>query len=266
MLLPRPVRRILREGTRVVPNHQTRTILLLRLGFVIAALLGLHSIYLDTSFTPAPPLLSALPPSLRNEKIFIVAIFRNAEGFLRDHWNESLLKLVQGLGYDNVFVSVLESASSDDTKGVLRELEEKLNAVGVGNRIVLGMTEEEHLKRLERGPVEGEEQDDWIFTGRNAKQGWELRRINHLAKLRNQAMAPLYHEASGIRFDRVLWINDVIFTVSLGISPIGVWTPLLTLLFHSTPQPEDVFTLLGTRNGNYAAACALDFEIFPDRL
>lgn len=40
-------------------------------------------------------------------------------------------------------------------------------------------------------------------------------------------------------FDKALWLNDVIFTT------------------------KDVTTLLATRDGNYAAACSLDFSKPP---
>ncbi len=53
-----------------------------------------------------------------------------------------------------------------------------------------------------------------MFTGRG-RSGWEVRRIPHLADLRNRAMRPLREMAPGRMFDRVLWINDVVFTVSL---------------------------------------------------
>lgn len=150
---------------------------------------------------------------------------------LRLYWNTALLNLVQHLGTKNVFVSILESGSQEDTKGALSDLEKKLNELGVANRIEVGMSVEEQAAWVLDVPEEGN-REGWIFTGRGGK-GWEPRRIPYLADLRNIVMEPLGEQG---RYDTVLWINDVVFTA------------------------EDVTTLLATRDGDYAAACALDFS------
>lgn len=177
---------------------------------------------------------------------------------LRLYWNTALLNLVQALGPKNVFVSILESGSQEDTKGALSDLEKKLNDLGVANRIQLGMTVQEQAVWVLDVPEEGK-RDGWIFTGRNVT-GWEPRRIPYLADLRNKAMEPLVEaplsESGGVertRYDTVLWINDVVFTVShVRDANRGMRT--------DEEQTEDVTTLLATRDGNYAAACALDFS------
>ena len=118
-------------------------------------------------------------------------------------------------------MSILESGSQEDTKGALLELQAKLGELGVGNRIVLGQTVDEQYEELMSPPEADEkgERPGWIFTGRNVT-GWEIRRIPYLAGLRNQVMEPLTEmggrkEGEGKRvFDRVLWINDVVFRVS----------------------------------------------------
>jgi len=173
---------------------------------------------------------------------------------LRLYWNTALLSLVTFLGPENVFVSIVESGSLDDTKGALRDLEEGLKGLGAETRIVLGETMDEQIEGTRHVPFERE---GWIYTGREAHgdEGWEKRRIPHLAKLRNQAMEPLLLVKK--RFDRVLWINDVVFTVSH------------VVLFGkgrgaNCKQNEDVATLLSTREGNYAAACAMDFSKSAD--
>ena len=130
---------------------------------------------------------------------------------LRLYWNAALLSLVSFLGPKNVFVSILESGSLDDTKGALRDLDEALNGLGVESRIVLGETMHEQIEGTKHVPFDRE---GWIYTGREGfgDGGWEKRRIPHLAKLRNQAMEPLFQVET--RFDKVLWVNDVVFTVS----------------------------------------------------
>ena len=80
------------------------------------------------------------------------------------------------------------------------------------SKIVLGIDAQEQAKVLENVP-EGADKKGWVFTARG-ERGWELRRIPYLAELRNRVMEPLLKEARGVKFDKVLWINDVVFTVS----------------------------------------------------
>ena len=131
---------------------------------------------------------------------------------LRLYYNDRLTDLIQHLGPQNVFVSIVESGSQEDTKGALSELEGKLNALGVEHRISLGINVTEQTESLKKVPKEGEDRTGWIFTGRG-EQGWEIRRIPYLAGLRNQAMEPLDEMKDKWKFDRVLWINDVVFSV-----------------------------------------------------
>lgn len=179
--------------------------LLLTFAFII-----LFDAYNILSYRPKPVRTTTLPAHLANEKIFIASICRNSEYMLRLYWSDALLKLVTHLGPQNVFISIYESGSQEDTKGALRELEASLNALGVENRITLGMTVEEQSTEVGNVP---EDKTGWIFTGRQEK-GWEVRRIPYLANLRNKAMEPLAEMEQKRRFDRVLWINDVVFTVS----------------------------------------------------
>lgn len=121
-----------------------------------------------------------------------------------------MLSLVAFLGSSNVFVSIVESGSLDDTKGALRDLEEGLKDLGVETKFVFGEDVYGQMESLKHVPSD---KHGWIHTGRKqGDEGWEKRRIPHLAALRNQAMEPLLQVEQ--RFDRVLWINDVVFTVS----------------------------------------------------
>lgn len=181
--------------------------------------------YLVSTSLPPGTRTNSIPAHLAKEKIFIVSIQRNSEYMLRLYWSSALLSLVQFLGPQNVFVSILESGSLDNTKGALQDLETSLTALGAGSRIVLGESVEEQLESLRHMPPDGQ-RDGWIWTGREKStwrgvefevgdKGWEKRRIPHLAELRNRAMEPLGElKEKGERFQRVLWINDVVFTVS----------------------------------------------------
>ncbi|PWY93397.1 hypothetical protein BO94DRAFT_341677 [Aspergillus sclerotioniger CBS 115572] len=170
------------------------------------------------------------PPSHQSERLFIASMHWNNEAILRSHWNNAVIDLAKTFGPDNVFVSVFESGSWDDTKGALRELDAGLDRLGVRRNITLSDTT--HQDELSARPREG-----WIDTPRQKK---ELRRIPYLARLRNLTLQPLEElSQQGITFDKVLFLNDVVFTV------------------------DDVTTLLNTNDGIYAAACSLDFSKPP---
>jgi hypothetical protein len=133
---------------------------------------------------------------------------------LRLYWSSALISLVKHLGPQNVFVSILESGSQEDTKGALRDLERSLNEIGVENSISLGEDVYQQYNHLLAVPGPEEDRTGWIFTGRGEK-GWEVRRIPYLADLRNRVLEPLLAMEHRRRFDRVLWINDVVFTVCI---------------------------------------------------
>ncbi|APA05678.1 hypothetical protein sscle_01g004480 [Sclerotinia sclerotiorum 1980 UF-70] len=173
-----------------------------------------------------------------NETIFIAAIFRTSEIMLKQNWSPALISLVQHLGPKNVYVSIVESGSWDGTKAALMDLDGMLNEAGVERTVELGMDRAGQLEELKHVPEE--DRTGWLFTERKeSESGWEMRRIPYLARLRNKAMEPLlrvWDEGRGRKFDKILWINDVVFTTT------------------------DVTTLLATNNNSYAAACSLDFS------
>src|ERR1700683_4177756 len=171
---------------RLFPRSFRRTFLRPKPLLITLFLIFVIDTLLITRSSPLSQRTQIFPPSLRNERIFIASMARNSEYMLRLYWNSALLRLIDILGPENVYVSILESGSQEDTKGALRELELKLNTRGVQNRIVLGIDAEEHAERLKNVPEE--KREGWIFTARGEK-GWELRRIPYLADLRNKVMA-----------------------------------------------------------------------------
>ncbi|EME86352.1 glycosyltransferase family 69 protein, partial [Pseudocercospora fijiensis CIRAD86] len=173
------------------------------------------------------------PPPLGKEKIYIAGIHWTNERILRSHWNAAVVSIAKAIGRENVFVSIQESGSLDDTKGALRSLDSELAHAGISRRIILDNTT--HVDDISRTPEPGEK--GWIKTSRGKS---ELRRIPYLANLRNLVMQPMYEmQEKGLRFDKVLFLNDVVF------------------------DDMDVRRLLNTRAGNYAAACSLDFAKPP---
>lgn len=147
------------------------------------------------------------PIARRPERVYIASIHWNNERILRSHWNDAVLALANALGRENVFVTVYESGSWDDSKGALRELDMALGAHNIRRNITLSETT--HLDEksvVNRG-------SGWIDTPRGRR---ELRRIPYLSRLRNWTLEPLQELArQGEQFDKVLFLNDVVFTVCL---------------------------------------------------
>ena len=159
--------------------------------------------------TPPPervPTSHTLPP---HERYFIASIHWNNEGILRSHWNNAVLDLVKHLGAENTYVAVLEGGSWDNSKGALQELEIELSSLGVPHTVTLEkMTHKEEISRVPTPDEPG-----WVWTSRGRT---ERRRIPYLANLRNRVMAQMAqaNDTDSRPFTKVLWLNDVVFTVA----------------------------------------------------
>ncbi|KAF8864502.1 hypothetical protein BDZ45DRAFT_701674 [Acephala macrosclerotiorum] len=164
--------------------------------------------------------------SSHTDRVFVASMHWNNELIIRSHWSTAVLDLVKHFGPENVYIFIIGD-SFDDTKGALMDLALSLHQT----------THQEEVDRILNLNEEG-----WIWTSRGKK---ELRRIPYLARIWNKVMENLNNlaekkDGKGNRtFDKALWLNDVIFTT------------------------KDVTTLLATRDGNYAAACSLDFSKPP---
>lgn len=210
-----------------------RTSSLQRLTKLIAGLLiawtFLETLYIRWAQIQAA---STEPKPLGDEKVYIASMHWNDELVLRNHWIPAMVELVQEIGRENVYVSVQLGGSFDNSKDALAGFDVILEELGVARRIVLSETM--HLDEISRVPEE--EEEGWIWTPRGKK---EVRRIPYLARLRNEVMRPFYElqrNGTGEKFDKVLWLNDVVFTT------------------------QDVRNLFSTRGGDYASACSLDFS------
>jgi hypothetical protein len=147
---------------------------------------------------------SSTGAALKKQRVFIASTHWNNEDILRSHWNDAVVDLVRFFGSENVYVSILEGGSWDGSKDALKELDKKLGDLNVRRTIKLNETT--HEDEISRVP--GDDEGGWIWTKRNKK---ELRRIPYLAGLRNQAMEPMLEDQR--EYDKVLWLNDVVFTV-----------------------------------------------------
>ena len=109
-------------------------------------------------------------------------------------------------------MSILENGSVDETRELLMDLQANLTGRGVPLTFRFeddfrdGVTFQKDglLTRLLGREGTG---DNWIRTDK----GWFPRRISYLAELRNMVLEPLQN--SSRHFDKVLFINDVIFSV-----------------------------------------------------
>src|SRR5215469_11548159 len=116
------------------------------------------------------------------ERVYIASLHWNNEAILRSHWNKAIIQLAKALGPENIFISIYESGSWDNSKGALIELDEELEKLGVPKNITL--SESTHLDEISSPPTSY----GWINTPRGRK---ELRRIPYLARLRNLTLRPL---------------------------------------------------------------------------
>lgn len=169
---------------------------------------------LSASTKPYPLLLDHHHPDEEEDiqkKIYIASIHWNNEAIIRSNWTNAVLDLVSTFGPENVYVSVYESGSWDDSKGALRVLDEELERIGVQRTITLDPRT--HAEDIAQTPAS----TGWIDTPRGKK---ELRRIPYLSRLRNLSLKPLSDLAlNGIIFDYILFLNDVVFTVRAVRSP-----------------------------------------------
>ncbi|KAK5111435.1 hypothetical protein LTR62_004887 [Meristemomyces frigidus] len=157
----------------------------------------------------------------KNAKVFVAASLYDQQGeLLSGHWGDSVTRLVDLLGPENVHVSVYEDNPDAKSKAVLDEFAASLtcNSTVVGE--ALDLSQLPHVITSDGTP--------------------KLSRIAFLAEVRNRALRPL--DDLQTRFDKLLYLNDVVF------DPVEA----ANLLF-STNKNE------ATGEADYLAACAMDF-------
>ena len=154
------------------------------------------------------------------EKVFIAATINDQNGELAGgDWGHNLLSLVEILGAENCFVSIYANGGSGGQDAV-KALRKSLDC---DNNVIF----EEHIELSQLPKI--------VLPGGSER----IKRIDMLAKVRNQALQPLIDLST--RFHKVLYINDVVFR------PIDA-----TNLLFSTHADTDGRT-------RYRAACAVDF-------
>jgi hypothetical protein len=161
-----------------------------------------------------------------NEKIFVAAALYDRRGkLLSGDWAASMLGLIHVLGPDNVYLSIYENDADEESKRALTNFEKQVTCQSTIIEEELDTSAIAHV--LGAGGVE------------------RMKRMAFLAEVRNRALKPLQDPASPashIRFDRLLYVNDVIF------DPVDA----ANLLFSTRPDKT-------TGRPQYLAACATDF-------
>lgn len=156
------------------------------------------------------PKVTAEDLSRHLNSIYIASVQYNSDVILKAHWIPSLLQLVKELQAVDltVYVSIYESGSEDGTKDTLSKLAASLKTLSINHTVHLD--NETHAAAIEKSLSSTSTSSGWLRT----RYGKELRRIFYLADIRNRALEPLRAlNQAGIRFDKVLYLNDVVYSV-----------------------------------------------------
>ncbi|KAK4953831.1 hypothetical protein LTR10_008435 [Elasticomyces elasticus] len=162
----------------------------------------------------------------QNARVYIAASLYDQEGVLvSGDWGDAVLGLVDLLGPQNVYLSVYENNADPKAKAALIDFTQRLECNSSVVADDLDVSQLPHVRTADGSKM--------------------LSRIAFLAKVRNQALRPLAEVSSTAyqtRFDKLLYLNDVIF------DPIDA----ANLLFSTNVNEQSGKT-------QYLAACAVDF-------
>jgi alpha-1,3-mannosyltransferase len=153
------------------------------------------------------PTLQTRYRALRPQKYLLAIALHQSEPILKNMM-EQLLVVIEVLKPENVFVSIYEGGSTDASSEFLEEFKTILDQESILNSI---LTKEEIV--------------DWS----------RVHRISKMAEIRNKVLQPLYdsihlyHTAKTKKFDRVLFLNDVVFCAA----------DILELLLQHEKQSSD---------------------------
>jgi Cryptococcal mannosyltransferase 1 len=155
------------------------------------------------------------------QKVFIASsLFDPGGQLLSGAWADNVLHLIDLLGPENTYLSIYENDSGPEAQLALAGFSAQ---VPCNKSLVF----EEHLS------------PEGLPTVVVPDGSTRVKRIAYLAEVRNKALKPL--DAGTVRFDRVLYLNDVFF------DPVDA----LELLFSTNVDENGQAT--------YRAACAVDF-------
>lgn len=229
---PAPATRPVRRHALPRRHQLRRCCYLFQLCFVAISALALFTALLRPSYTRPPARYNELRhratktsepgrANLPKDKVYIAASIFDPSGDLAGGaWGEAVLDLIDLLGPKNVYLSIYENDAGPRAKQALDGLEQGVECDHT-------FTFDEHLDPATLPHITLPDQSK------------RVKRIEYLAEVRNRALKPL--EGSNVEFDKILYLNDVIF------DPIEA-----AQLLFSTNTDEDGRT-------DYRAACAVDF-------
>ena len=163
-------------------NNKIKFFLLLLFIIGLKIFIYLYRIKFWIYFTSKEEILSS--DNINNTKYYICSIICNAETIIVD-WITQLKLLIDFLGKNNVYISILENADSKDNTGkYLSEFKKYLDENNIKNKRILE-------KILEKGQKE---------------------RIVYLGELRDLSMNYLY-EIKNLKFSntKIIFLNDIIY-------------------------------------------------------
>ncbi|KAL9639648.1 MAG: hypothetical protein Q9164_000804 [Protoblastenia rupestris] len=200
---------------------------------LLAAILSLTAVF-RPSYTDPPKHYHKLRKSVEasrdhgranpeNQKIFIASsIYDEGGHLLGGAWGESVLQLIDILGRENVYLSIYENESGPNAQVATTVFEQRVQC--------------KHSLVYDTAFTVDDVPHIMLPDGSE-----RVKRIAYLAEVRNRALLPLQEEQSTVQYDRILYLNDVIF------DPIEA-----TQLLLATNIDEHGLA-------SYRAACAVDF-------
>lgn len=142
---------------------------------VVMMLITAHQLY------PKKDVVLSAP--LTKRYYFIAALLKDNEKIMMN-WNSELLKFIEIIGYDYIFVSIIENGDSmDHTREYLKNLKYILKSKNINNNIII-------TKLFKR---------------------YDQDRVAWLASLRNEAIKPLKSLDWDYNNTRIIFLNDIWF-------------------------------------------------------
>jgi hypothetical protein len=186
---------------------------------------------LSSPFPTASSLVASSPTlqahRARNASYFIAASFWNNDEVL-DSWTAQTLELIDVLGRPNVYVSLTENDSEDNTASKLLHFGRELTRRGVAHSVNI-------TTDLRGDPPE----NPWHSI---------RHRMGYMANLRNGALEPLGQ--LNRRFENVVLLNDVVYH----------HTDVLKLVAAVGGDDVNVNGAHATRPGKRRMACSIDMD------
>ena len=147
--------------------------------------------------------LSSIRQMQGTDYYFVAINFYNNEDILPDFILQ-FLQVVHVIGPSNMFVSVYENGSSDQTKSLLQLFRVLLDSNGVTSRVIFG---------AEVGGIP-----------------YNVHRIDHLSEVRNKVLEPLRKGETARRASKIVFMNDITYCAS----------DIIDLLVQAELQSSDI--------------------------